>query len=81
MAGTTVPDLEALVLHGALPPLFRDYLLSFTEAVRNSQRVQGAREGSFCDLWMGEEQADQRRNWAATEAARAAVAAAAAPRL
>ena len=44
-------------------------------------RPAGTREGTFCDLWMPEAEADERRNWAATEAAREAVEATAAARL
>ena len=80
VGGSTVPDLEALVKHGSLPTAFEDYVLNFTEAVRKTQS-DGSRESSFCDLWMSQNDADKRRNWAATEAARDAVGAAAAARL
>ena len=80
VGGSTVPDLEALVKHGSLPTAFEDYVLNFTEAVRKTQS-DGSRESSFCDLWMSQNDADKRRNWAATEAARDAVGAVAAARL
>ena len=63
--------------HGSLPTAFEDYVLNFTEAVRKTQS-NDSRESSFCDLWMSQNDADKRRNWAATEAARDAVGAAAA---
>ena len=77
VAGSTIPDLEALVQGGGLPKAFEDYVLGFTRPVRETRRA-GTREGSFCDLWMPEAEADERRNWAATEAAREAVEATAA---
>ena len=80
VAGSTIPDLEALVQGGGLPKAFEDYVLGFTRPVRETRRA-GTREGSFCDLWMPEAEADERRNWAATEAAREAVEATAAARL
>ena len=58
--------------HGSLPTAFEDYVLNFTEAVRKTQS-NDSRESSFCDLWMSQNDADKRRNWAATEAARDAV--------
>ena len=80
VAGSTIPDLETLVQGGGLPKAFEDYVLGFTRPVRETRRA-GTREGSFCDLWMPEAEADERRNWAATEAAREAVEATAAARL
>ena len=80
VGGSIVAGLEALVEHGSLPTAFEDYVLNFTEAVRKTQS-DGSRESSFCDLWMSQNDADKRRNWAATEAARDAVGAAAAARL